>query len=237
MLENLFFEGLQFVTPHELELQSQEDQVRPKLDLEGRLKEYKPLDFRSWLKLYLLRSLKLVAFAAVLFLLSSLPKVGVLVMPMTQFYYSSKIMGFPLALFFSVVAYLLKFFFNSSIPFWLTSSNLTRELLEPYFGRLHDICKSQNQNPKHREAELRKRYFLLFFSFGLVINVLLFTFPLLSPLVFLLSQVMVAHLFGHFFESGIFSSSIQLPTFVLTPRPTLILFILTAAIRGMKMKM
>eukprot|EP01097_Dermamoeba_algensis_P002683 TRINITY_DN2061_c0_g4_i1.p1 TRINITY_DN2061_c0_g4~~TRINITY_DN2061_c0_g4_i1.p1 ORF type:complete len:303 (-),score=42.28 TRINITY_DN2061_c0_g4_i1:186-1067(-) len=139
VLDNIFFRTLEVV----------EKRYSVK-ELSNIIRQAQLKTFNDWLWEYCQRVFKLIRLGLLLAFLGCLPIVGGFAVPLSHFYISYTVMGGPCAVFFTLVAYFTKSVFNINMPLWLTASNLSRDLLESYFGRMKN---------KKKEVYLRRSTF------------------------------------------------------------------------------
>lgn len=122
----------------------------------------------------------------VIYTLSYLPVIGTLVLPMASFYSFKKAAGFaPAALIFGIGILLPRDFLIIFLQTYYSSRNLMRELLEPYFSRVHFTSEEKKNWFRNREGVL--------FGFALGFYMLM-KVPLMGVLIYGIAEASTAYL-------------------------------------------
>ncbi|KAJ9056728.1 hypothetical protein DSO57_1030072 [Entomophthora muscae] len=129
------------------------------------------------------RSYKRIKNIVLVVALSFIPRVGVFVLPIASFYLTSKSVGLTLSLMLSALPLTVPG--TKSYIVWFLSTiygtrSLSRELLEPYFGRLGFTAKERVEYFKQRES------ILLGFSLGYYL--LISNIPIFGPVFYVFAQ-------------------------------------------------
>lgn len=136
--------------------------------------------------MFMWRSARKASISLAIFALSYVPYVGKLILPAASFYTFNKAVGMgPAAVIFSTGILLPKRYLVIFLQTYFASRSLMRELLEPYFARIH-MSKEQKKN------WFRSREGLLF-GFGIGFYTLL-RVPLLGVLVYGIAEASTAYL-------------------------------------------
>lgn len=138
------------------------------------------------ISMFLYRFGRRAAISLAIFALSYLPYVGRFVLPAASFYTFNKAVGLgPAAIIFGTGIVLPKKYLVIFLQTYFSSRSLMRELLEPYFARVH-MTKKQKKNWFHsREG--------LLFGFGIGFYTLL-RVPLLGVLIYGIAEASTAYL-------------------------------------------
>ncbi|KAI0969080.1 transmembrane protein UsgS [Xylaria arbuscula] len=136
--------------------------------------------------MFVWRFLRKASISLAVFALSYVPYVGKLVLPAASFYTFNKAVGLgPAAVIFGTGIFLPRRYLVIFLQTYFASRSLTRELLEPYFARIH-MSKEQKRN------WFRSREGLLF-GFGVGFYILL-RVPLLGVLIYGIAEASTAYL-------------------------------------------
>lgn len=157
------------------------------------LRQYKQKDGSTHSKssaeaitMFVWRSARKASISLAIFALSYVPYVGKLVLPAASFYTFNKAVGLgPAAVIFSTGILLPKRYLVIFLQTYFASRSLMRELLEPYFARIH-MSKGQ------KKIWFRSREGLLF-GFGIGFYTLL-RVPLLGVLIYGIAEASTAYL-------------------------------------------
>ncbi|KAI1288812.1 transmembrane protein UsgS [Xylaria venustula] len=136
--------------------------------------------------MFVWRFLRKASISLAVFALSYVPYIGKLVLPAASFYTFNKAVGLgPAAVIFGTGVFLPRRYLVIFLQTYFASRSLTRELLEPYFARIH-MSKEQKRN------WFRSREGLLF-GFGVGFYTLL-RVPLLGVLIYGIAEASTAYL-------------------------------------------
>jgi hypothetical protein len=136
--------------------------------------------------LFISRFTRKALISLAVFALSYVPYIGKLVLPAASFYTFNKAVGLgPAALIFGTGIFLPRRYLVIFLQTYFASRSLMRELLEPYFARIH-LTKEQKRN------WFRSREGLLF-GFGIGFYTLL-RVPLLGVLIYGIAEASTAYL-------------------------------------------
>jgi hypothetical protein len=157
------------------------------------LKTYRPTDGSTHsestaqaVSMFLYRFLRKGAISLAVFSLSYVPVIGRFVLPAASFYTFNQAVGLgPASLIFGTGIFLPRRYLVIFLQTYFSSRSLTRELLEPYFARVH-FTKEQKKN------WFRSRGGVLF-GFGLGFYVLV-KIPLIGVLVYGIAEASTAYL-------------------------------------------
>ncbi|KAI0404054.1 formamidase [Xylaria palmicola] len=157
------------------------------------LRQYKQKDGSTGSKssaeavtMFIWRFVRKASISLAVFALSYVPYIGKLVLPAASFYTFHKAVGLgPAALLFGTGIFLPKRYLVIFLQTYFASRSLMRELLEPYFARVH-MSKGQKKN------WFRSREGLLF-GFGIGFYTLL-RVPLLGVLIYGIAEASTAYL-------------------------------------------
>ena len=192
-LDNLFMDSLRwvdltYVQKHKTERpEALRDMYYPNLKL------YKTRDGSTHsgsamegLTMFLYRFARKAAISLAVFALSYLPVVGRFVLPAASFYTFNKAVGLgPASIIFGTGIFLPRRYLVIFLQSYFASRSLMRELLEPYFARIH-FSKEQKRNWFHsREG--------LLFGFGIGFYILV-RVPLVGVLIYGIAEASTAYL-------------------------------------------
>ncbi|KAI0857554.1 transmembrane protein UsgS [Xylaria cubensis] len=157
------------------------------------LREYKQKDGSTHSKssaeaitMFLWRFARKAFISLAVFALSYVPYIGKLVLPAASFYTFNKAVGLgPAAVIFGTGIFLPKRYLVIFLQTYFASRSLMRELLEPYFARIH-------MNKEQKRNWFRSREGLLF-GFGIGFYTLL-RVPLLGVLIYGIAEASTAYL-------------------------------------------
>lgn len=138
------------------------------------------------ISMFVWRFVRKASISLAVFALSYVPYIGKLVLPAASFYTFNKAVGLgPAAVIFGTGIFLPKRYLVIFLQTYFASRSLMRELLEPYFARIH-MNKQQKRNWFHsREG--------LLFGFGVSFYILL-RVPLLGVLIYGIAEASTAYL-------------------------------------------
>ncbi|KAI0906934.1 formamidase [Ustulina deusta] len=136
--------------------------------------------------MFVWRFVRKASISLAVFAFSYVPYIGKLVLPAASFYTFNKAVGLgPAAVIFGTGIFLPKRFLVIFLQTYFASRSLTRELLEPYFARIH-------MNKEQKRNWFRSREGLLF-GFGVGFCVLL-RVPFLGVLIYGIAEASTAYL-------------------------------------------
>lgn len=139
------------------------------------------------LSMFVYRFARKGAISLVIFALSYLPYVGRFVLPAASFYTFNKAVGLgPAAIIFGTGVVLPRRYLVIFLQSYFASRSLMRELLEPYFARIHFTKEEKRKWFRSREG--------LLFGFGIGFYILL-RVPLLGVLIYGIAEA-VSHPFN-----------------------------------------
>ncbi|KAF2858851.1 hypothetical protein K470DRAFT_220377 [Piedraia hortae CBS 480.64] len=135
---------------------------------------------------FLKRFGKRTATSLVVYLASFLPYIGPLVLPAASFYTFNKAVGWqPAVIIFGSSVFVPKRYLVRFLQSYFSSRGLMRELLEPYFSRLHFSPQQKKMWFKEREGVL--------YGFALAFFIIL-KIPLLGVLIYGIAEASTAYL-------------------------------------------
>lgn len=157
------------------------------------LRQYKQRDGSTHSKssaeavtMFVWRFVRKASVSLAIFALSYLPYIGKLVLPAASFYTFNRAVGLgPAAVIFGTGIFLPKRYLVIFLQTYFASRSLMRELLEPYFARIH-------MNKERKRNWFRSREGLLF-GFGIGFYTLL-RVPLLGVLIYGIAEASTAYL-------------------------------------------
>jgi hypothetical protein len=136
--------------------------------------------------MFLYRFSRKAAISLAIFALSYVPYVGRLVLPAVSFYTFKKAVGLgPAAVIFGTGLFFPRRYLIIFLQTYYASRSLMRELLEPYFARIHMTKEQKKKWFRSREG--------LLFGFGIGFYVLL-RVPLLGVLIYGIAEASTAYL-------------------------------------------
>ena len=136
--------------------------------------------------MFLLRFGKKAAISLAIFALSYVPYVGRLVLPAASFYTFNSVVGLgPAAIVFGTGVFLPRRYLVIFLQSYFASRSLMRELLEPYFSRIHFTKEEKKRWFHEREGVL--------FGFGLGFYIFQ-RIPLLGVLIYGIAEASTAYL-------------------------------------------
>ncbi|KAB5526282.1 hypothetical protein GE09DRAFT_467255 [Coniochaeta sp. 2T2.1] len=193
-MDNLFMDSLRWVDhTYSLKHSSDPDPSKLRPGYYEPLRRYPVRDGSSHssstaeaLSLFLIRFAKRGAISLAVYLASYIPYVGRLVLPAASFYTFNRAVGLgPAALIFSTSIILPRRYLVIFLQTYFASRSLTRELLEPYFARIHFTSEQKRKWFRSREG--------LLFGFGIGFYTLL-KVPLLGVLIYGIAEASTAYL-------------------------------------------
>ncbi|CAJ2508814.1 Uu.00g138400.m01.CDS01 [Anthostomella pinea] len=192
-LDNMFMDSLRWVDMTYVSKHKNEDPDNLRDMYYPNLRQYKQKDGSTHststaeaISMFLWRFARKAMISLAIFALSYVPVVGRLVLPAAGFYTFNKAVGLgPAAVIFGTGIFLPKRYLVIFLQTYFSSRSLMRELLEPYFARIH-MTKEQKRNWFHsREG--------LLFGFGIGFYTLL-RVPLLGVLIYGIAEASTAYL-------------------------------------------
>lgn len=192
-LDNMFMDSLRWVDMTYVQKHKGENPDDLRDMYYPNLRQYKVKDGSTHttstaeaISMFLYRFGRRAAISLAIFALSYLPYVGRFVLPAASFYTFNKAVGLgPAAIIFGTGIVLPKRYLVIFLQTYFSSRSLMRELLEPYFARVH-MTKKQKKNWFHsREG--------LLFGFGIGFYTLL-RVPLLGVLIYGIAEASTAYL-------------------------------------------
>ncbi|KAK8117819.1 uncharacterized protein PG998_006100 [Apiospora kogelbergensis] len=181
-LDNMFMDSLKWVDMTYVQKHKHDnpDEIRDMMEVPTRR------DTAEAVSMFLYRFARKAGISLIIFGLSYVPYVGRFVLPAASFYTFNKAVGLgPAAIIFGTGVVLPKKYLIIFLQTYFASRSLMRELLEPYFARVH-MTKSQKKNWFHsREG--------LLFGFGIGFYTLL-RVPLLGVLIYGIAEASTAYL-------------------------------------------
>ncbi|KAI1847692.1 hypothetical protein JX265_009122 [Neoarthrinium moseri] len=192
-LDNMFMDSLRWVDMTYVQKHKNEDPDKLRDMFYPNLRQYKTKDGSTHststaeaLTMYLYRFGRKAAISLAIFALSYIPYVGRLVLPAASFYTFNKAVGLgPAAVIFGTGLFFPRRYLVIFLQTYFASRSLMRELLEPYFARVH-MTKAEKKN------WFRSREGLLF-GFGIGFYTLL-RVPLLGVLIYGIAEASTAYL-------------------------------------------
>ncbi|RGP71825.1 transmembrane [Fusarium longipes] len=192
-LDNLFMQSLQWVDMTYVQKHRNENPSELRDMYYPNLKMYRPSDGSTHsestaqaVSMFLYRFLRKGSISLVVFALSYTPYIGRLVLPAASFYTFNNAVGLgPASVIFGTGIFLPRKYLVIFLQSYFSSRSLMRELLEPYFARVH-FTKEQKRNWfRSREGVL--------FGFGLGFYILI-RIPLVGVLVYGIAEASTAYL-------------------------------------------
>jgi hypothetical protein len=192
-LDNLFMQSLQWVDMTYVQKHSDEKPSELRDMYYPNLKLYRPTDGSTHsestaqaVSMFLYRFLRKGGISLVVFALSYTPYIGRFVLPAASFYTFNNAVGLgPASAIFGTGIFLPRKYLVIFLQSYFSSRSLMRELLEPYFARVH-FTKEQKRNWfRSREGVL--------FGFGLGFYILV-KIPLVGVLVYGIAEASTAYL-------------------------------------------
>lgn len=192
-LDDLFMDSLRWVDTTYVSKHRHEDPDGLRDMYYPNLRQYKQRDGSTHSKssaeavtMFAWRFVRKASISLAVFALSYLPYIGKLVLPAASFYTFNRAVGLgPAAVIFGTGVFLPKRYLVIFLQTYFASRSLMRELLEPYFARIH-MSKEQKRNWFHsREG--------LLFGFGIGFYILL-RVPLLGVLIYGIAEASTAYL-------------------------------------------
>ncbi|RGP60723.1 transmembrane protein [Fusarium sporotrichioides] len=192
-LDNLFMQSLQWVDMTYVQKHSDEKPSELRDMYYPNLKLYRPTDGSTHsestaqaVSMFLFRFLRKGGISLVVFALSYTPYIGRFVLPAASFYTFNNAVGLgPASAIFGTGIFLPRKYLVIFLQSYFSSRSLMRELLEPYFARVH-FTKEQKRNWfRSREGVL--------FGFGLGFYILV-KIPLVGVLVYGIAEASTAYL-------------------------------------------
>ncbi|KAI0206022.1 transmembrane protein UsgS [Astrocystis sublimbata] len=192
-LDELFMDSLRWVDMTYVTKHKNEDPDDLRDMYYPNLRQYKQVDGSTHSKssaeaisMFIWRFARKAGISLAIFALSYVPYIGKLVLPAASFYTFNKAVGLgPAAVIFGTGIFLPKRYLVIFLQTYFSSRSLMRELLEPYFARIH-LSKEQKKN------WFRSREGLLF-GFGIGFYTLL-RVPLLGVLIYGIAEASTAYL-------------------------------------------
>ncbi|VUC34551.1 unnamed protein product [Clonostachys rosea] len=192
-LDNLFMKSLRWVDQTYVKKHQNEKPDKLRDLYYPNLKTYKVKDGSTHsdstaeaITNFVLRFAKRGLISLAVFLLSYLPYVGRFVLPAASFYTFNKAVGLgPASVIFSTGIFLPKRYLVVFLQSYFSSRSLMRELLEPYFARIHFTKQQKKKWFRNREGVL--------FGFGLGFYILV-KVPLVGVLIYGIAEASTAYL-------------------------------------------
>lgn len=192
-LDNLFMESLRWVDVTYVQKHKNEDPNKLRNMYYPNLRQYSTRDGSTHststaeaMTMFLWRFGRKAAISLAIFALSYVPIVGRLVLPAASFYTFNKAVGLgPASLIFGTGIFLPRRYLVIFLQSYFASRSLMRELLEPYFARIHFSKQEKRAWFHNREGVL--------FGFGIGFYVLL-RVPLLGVLIYGIAEASTAYL-------------------------------------------
>lgn len=192
-LDNLFMDSLRWVDMTYVQKHKDEDPDTLRDMYYPNLSQYKQRDGSTnststaeAISMFLWRFARKALISLAVFTLSYVPYIGRFVLPAASFYTFNKAVGLgPATIIFGTGVFLPKRYLVIFLQTYFASRSLMRELLEPYFARIH-FTKEQKRN------WFRSREGLLF-GFGIGFYTLL-RVPLLGVLIYGIAEASTAYL-------------------------------------------
>jgi hypothetical protein len=192
-LDNLFMDSIRWVDTTYAQKHKNENPDTLRDMYYPNLRQYKIKDGSTHttstaegISMFLYRFARKAGISLAIFALSYVPYIGRLVLPAASFYTFDKAVGLgPAAIIFGTGIFLPRRYLIVFLQTYFSSRSLMRELLEPYFARIH-MTKEQKKNWFHsREG--------LLFGFGIGFYTLL-RVPLLGVLIYGIAEASTAYL-------------------------------------------
>lgn len=192
-LDNLFMESLRWVDTTYVQKHQNEDPSKLRPMYYPNLRQYPVKDGSTHssstaeaVSMYLTRFAKRGAISLAVYAASYLPYVGRLVLPAASYYTFNRAVGLgPASLIFGTGILLPRKYLVIFLQTYFASRSLMRELLEPYFARIHFTKQEKKHWFRSREG--------LLFGFGLGFYILL-RVPLVGVLIYGIAEASTAYL-------------------------------------------
>ncbi|KAI1189472.1 formamidase [Nemania serpens] len=192
-LDDMFMDSLRWVDTTYVSKHKHEDPDSLRDMYYPNLRQYKQRDGSTHSKssaeavtMFVWRFVRKASVSLAIFALSYLPYIGKLVLPAASFYTFNRAVGLgPAAVIFGTGIFLPKRYLVIFLQTYFASRSLMRELLEPYFARIH-------MNKERKRNWFRSREGLLF-GFGIGFYTLL-RVPLLGVLIYGIAEASTAYL-------------------------------------------
>ncbi|KAK3313935.1 hypothetical protein B0H66DRAFT_607171 [Apodospora peruviana] len=192
-LDTLFMDSIRWVDTTYMDKHKNEDPSRLRAMYYPTLRQYNVKDGSTHssstaeaVSMFLYRFGRKGAISLAIFALSYLPYVGRLVLPAASFWTFNKAVGLgPAAIFFGTGVVLPRKYLVIFLQSYFASRSLMRELLEPYFARIHFTKEEKKKWFRSREG--------LLFGFGVGFYILL-RVPLLGVLIYGIAEASTAYL-------------------------------------------
>jgi hypothetical protein len=192
-LDNMFMDSLRWVDATYAEKHKSEDPTNLRPAYYPNLRQYSVKDGSTHssstaeaLSMFLMRFAKRGAISLAVFGASYIPYVGRLVLPAASFYTFNRAVGLgPAAIIFGTGILLPRRYLVIFLQTYFASRSLMRELLEPYFSRIHFTKDQKRKWFRSREG--------LLFGFGIGFYALL-RVPLLGVLIYGIAEASTAYL-------------------------------------------